>query len=279
MSNRSRTFKLPTLVLTVLVSLVALEPIRAEQVPPVKQKVKKEKAKPQKARAQVPPLRRVGKARAQPRKVYVGARNGYRHVRVSKAPRRADGKLDARAVIIRSAGIRPAVLRIFEDRTQAEVRLVIRHFREGRRNDGLRVWGTFVESLADHRGPVDLDEIMLYVTRESCFGESDSVLFHAARLSFQRDSAQRLEYYVDELSEQLEACITRTRACSSSTVGGLRMELARARADHEILGIEEALADEEFGATLRARDRDQAQFAAIFDGLYREVELRIRFSK
>ena len=135
-----------------------------------------------------------------------------------------------------------------------------------------------MDGLADYGEPIDLDEIMLYVVRETCTHENDTFLFHAAKLEFLRESEDRLEDYIDQLYEQHEACMHRERSCSSTTLRGLDTELARARADLEILSVEARLARETFENAIESSRDYEHQFAVAFEDLHREVELRIRLS-
>ena len=271
--HRTRVFVSGLLIALLLGGLL---PLRAGAQPPAKKRIDRGRTTPKKARVVSPeesPRRRV-----HPRKAYVRTRRDYGHVRVTHRQASADGRLNMRPVIVRSARVTPRVLERFEDPKQDQIRLAIRHFREGHRAEGLRIWGVFIDGLSDYREPIDLDDIMLYVAREGSFSANGPFLFHAAKLEFLRESARNLEDYVDLLYEQRDICSRAGYSCPSTMLRELEYELARARADLEILDIETRAASDEFESLLEsARDAEQ-RFAAVFDDMYREVELRIRLS-
>ncbi|UCC31873.1 MAG: hypothetical protein JSU86_06265 [Phycisphaerales bacterium] len=251
-------------------------PAFADGQPPRKKRVKKEPPKVQKPRAA--PSDKSRPRRLRPRKAYVPTRREYGHVRVARRSRHGDQRLNIRPVILRSARVTPVVLDRFEDRRRDQLHLVIRHFKEGHRARALEVWGGFVDGLADYREHIDLDEVMLFVARESCFHEDDRALFHALKLEFLQDSRERLERYIDRLHEQRTDCTGRISFCSPETFRDLDAELTRARADHKILDLEIRVVSDEFEARMQSLQDYEHRFAAAFDGMYREVEVRIQLS-
>ena len=269
-----------SLVLAIL--LIGLFHVPAGAQTPKKKRVQKGKAVrhkgkavPHKARAAPGEKSRV--RRAHPKKSYVRVRRDYGHVRVTRRHRQPDGALNARPIIVRSARVSPVVLGRFEDRRRDQIRLTIQHFKEGRRERALEIWGGFVGSLADYHEPIDLDDVMLYVAREGCVYEDGTFLFHAAKLEFLRESQGRLEDYIEQLHDQRQACTYGTRPCSSAVLRNLEAELIHSRSDLEILGIEARIASDQFEKTIESSRGYEHRFAAVFDDLYREVEIRIRF--
>jgi len=186
--------------------------------------------------------------------------------------------LNIRPVILRSARVTHVVLDRFEDRRRDQLHLVIRHFEEGHRARALEVWGGFVDGLADYREPIDLDEVMLFIARKSCFHEDDRALFQALKLEFLQDSRERLERYIDRLHEQRTDCTGRISLCSPETLRDLDAELMRARADHKILDLEIRVVSDEFEARMQSLQDYEHRLAAAFDSMYREVEVRIQLS-
>ena len=221
-----------------------------------------------------------GKARSPTRKAraprsYQPTRREYSRVRVTRYPRRHDGRLDVRPVMLRSARVRPVVLDRFEDRRREHVDLVIRHLRAGDRVRALETWRLFIDGLVEFNQPVDLDEVMLYVSRESCLREDESLHFYAARLEFLLESYEHLDDYIDQLAAQHDACTRSPRPCSSDMLRQLQREFTRARADREIVAIERRVAEEDYEASLRGSADYERRFGATFEDLYREVEVRV----
>ena len=256
--------------------LGGLLPLRAGAQPPAKKRIDRGRTTPKKARVISPDESR--RRRERPRKAFVRTRRDYGHVRVTHHRASADGRLSMRPIIVRSARVTPLVLERFEDRRRDQLRLAIRHFREGQRAEGLRIWGVFVDGLSDYPEPIDLDDIMLYVAREGSFSASGPFLFHAAKLEFLRESERNLEDYVDLLYEQRNMCSRAGYSCSSTMLRDLEYELIRARADLEILDIEARAASDEFESLLESARDAEHRFTAVFEDMYREVELRIRLS-
>lgn len=210
---------------------------------------------------------------------YLRTRNNYRHVRVSRRARRSDGRIDIRPVIVRSTRIRPVVLERFENRRREQVGLVLRYFREGDRTRALVSWGLFVDGLVDYGAPIDLDDVMLYITREAVQSDSSAVRLRAARLEHLRLSAASLRNYLSELTEQRERCSRSTRPCPPEVSNILETELIRARADLEIAEIEARTANRQFEATIESSRDYESRFAILYNDMYREVELRVQFSR
>lgn len=252
-----------------------LLPPSTDAQPPAKKKVKKQQAPTKKARAVSGD--RPGVRRTRPRESYVRTRRDFGHVRVRQRHRHGDVTLDIRPILVRSARVTPVVLHRFEDRRREQIRMIARHFREGRRREALAIWGTFVDDLAGLHEPIDLDEIMLYVAREGCLYENDAFLFHAAKLEFLRESEEHLEDYIDQLYDQRDTCVHSGR-CSAENLRDLEIELVGAQADLEILQVKARVASDEFEKAAGASRDYERRFAATFDDMYREVELRIRFS-
>lgn len=259
----------------VALALIAV-PAPAGGQPPRKKRVKKEPPKVQKPRAA--PSNESRPRRLHPRKAYVPTRREYGHVRVARRSRHGDQRFNIRPVILRSARVTPVVLDYFDDPRRDQLHLVIRHFKEGHRSRALEVWGGFVDGLADYREPIDLDEVMLFIARESCFHEDNQALFQALKLEFLQDSRELLERYIDQLHEQRTDCTGRISPCSPETLRDLDTELMRARADHKILDLEIRVLSDEFEARMRSLQDYEHRFAAAFDDMYREVEVRIQLS-
>lgn len=220
------------------------------------------------------------KARAHTRKAraprsYQPTRREYSRVQVTRYPRRHDGRLDVRPVMLRSARVRPVVLQRLGDRRREHVDLVIRHLRAGDRARALDTWRIFIDGLVEFNEPVDLDEVMLYVSRESCLREDESLHFYASRLEFLLESYDHLDDYIDQLAAQHEACMRSARPCSPDTLRQLQRELTRARADRDIVAIERRVAEQEYEAGLRASGDYERRFGVTFEDLYREVEVRV----
>jgi hypothetical protein len=186
--------------------------------------------------------------------------------------------LYVRPVLVRSARVTPVVIRRFEGRRHEQIELTIQLLKEGRRARALEVWGGFVDSLAEYGEPVDIDEVMLYVAREGCPYEHADFLFYAARLAHLQESEEHLRDYIDQLYDQREACMRGGRACSTATVRNLDAEIARARADLETLGLEVRIAGDQLERAIEPSRDYESRFGVVYDDLYREVELRIRFS-
>lgn len=244
--------------------------------PPSKKRVKVEPASPKKSR--VVPVDKHRRHRVRPIRSYVRTRRDFGHVRVIRRDRRADGRLHVRPILVRSAWVRPVVIERFEDRRRDQLRLIVQHFRAGQRARAIEVWRTFVNGLVEYHEPIDLDEVMLYIAREGCAYENDAFAFHASKLEFMRESRERLEDYVDLLYEQREACERGTRPCSPTTLRNIEAELARMRADLEVLEIEEHAANDALERIVESSSDYENRFAAVFDDMYREVEVRITVS-
>ncbi len=264
------------LILVFSMLLGGLLPPSAGAQPPTKKRVKKERATPQKAR--VVPGNRPAQRRTRPRKSYVRTRRDYGHVRVTRRHRRDDGKFNIRPIIVRSSRVTPVVLDRFEDQGRDQIRMIVRHFREGRRPKALEIWGGLIDTLAEYREPIDLDDVMLYIAREGCIHDNDTFMYHAAKLEFLRESQERLQDYIVLLNDQRDACMRGGRRCSSETLRGLETELIRARADREIIGVKARVTSDEFEKIIESSRDYEHRFAVAFEDMYREVELRIRWA-
>lgn len=206
---------------------------------------------------------------------YIRTAPSFRHVRVIERPLRDNRLVDTRTVIVRSTGVRPRSIVRFEDRRQDEIRTVIRLYREGQSDQAIRVWGGFVASLSDYEEPVDLDEVMLYVARESCFREDDAVLFRANRLAHLRDSAALLDDYTDELLERRSSMLSVGGRVSADTLDDLESELVRVRAERAIVGIRLRTAEEAYERDILASRSYEDRFGGVMTELYREASIRI----
>jgi len=244
--------------------------------PPAKRRVKGDHVQPGKFR--VAPADRTSPRRVRPRKSYVRTHRDYGHVRVTRRHRRDDGRIHIRPVLLRSARVRPVVLERFQERRRDQIRLIAEHFRAGRRARAVEAWRMFVSGLVEYHEPIDLDEVMLYVAREGCAYENGAFLFLAARLEYLRESSEQLEDYVDLLYEQHEDCERGKRPCATTTLRDIETALLRARADLEILAAKERLADDELETLVESSREYENRFAAVFEDMYREVEVRITFS-
>ena len=229
--------------------------------------------RPDQARVTLPQKRKAENRR--PRKAYVRTRRDYGHVRVLEPHRHDDGRLNVRPIIVRSARMTPVVLSQLDELHRTEVSVVIRHLREGHRDTAMRSWRSFVQSLSECERPIDLDDVMLYVGRESCLHGSGSLLFHGARLEHLRESADRLEDYLGEIHHQREDCSTGRRTCAADTIRDLDIALVRARADLRILGIEMDVADDEMERIIGTSQEYERRFATTYEDMYREAELVI----
>ncbi len=244
--------------------------------PRSKKRVVTEPAAPRGPR--VVPVEKPRPRRVRPTRSYVRTRRDFGHVQLTRRDRRADGRLLIRPALVRSMRVRPVLLERFQDRRRDQVRLIIQHFRAGQRARALEVWRTFVDGLVEYQEPIDLDDVMLYIAREGCSQENDTFIFHASKLEFLQESRERLEDYVDLLYEQREACERGMRPCSPTTLRDIETELARTRADLNILEIEERAANDAFERVVESSRDYEARFAAVFDDMYKEVEVRITVS-
>lgn len=209
------------------------------------------------------------------RVTYLPTGPSYRHIRVVERPLRGKRLADSRTVIVRSTSVQPRCIVSFDDRRQTQVRSVIRLYREGNRAQAVRTWGGFVASLVDYHDPVDLDEIMLYVSRESCFHDDDAVLFHTQKLAFLRDSADRLDYYIHELENRRAGLLNRGRY-STDALEDIESELVRARAERDIVSIRMRSADKAYETGVLGSHNYEDRFGRVFGELYSEAGTRIR---
>ena len=245
------------------------------ETPPAKTKVDERRVSPADPRSRLivtdAPDSRV-------RTTYLKTRPEYRHVRVAKFPRRRDGGLDSRFVIVRSARVTPRSWARFDDRRQTHIDAIIRDLRAGQRGQALRVWGELLDGLRDYREPVDLDEIMLYITRESCLHQDGAVLYYARKLEYLADAEERLEDYIDQLFNLREDCRHGARRCAPEAISRIEDELIKARAELQIMRIEARDARADFDAGMDSGRDHEVDFAAVLDSLYHEVEVRVCIS-
>jgi hypothetical protein len=248
------------------------------QRPQPKRKITRE-APPRKQAPQEMTRIRSDRSRSRTARVrYVPTSPRFRHVRVIERELHDNRLPDSRTVIVRSTAVRPRVLVRFENRRQDEVRSVIRLYRGGDRTQALQIWGRFVTGLADYDEPVDLDEIMMYVARECCFHEDDATLFRAQRLAFLRDSGDRLDDYIEQLEERRVSLARRGGASDVETLGRIESELARARAERDIVDIRVQLAEQEYETGAYISRDYEARFGGILTDLYREAGRYIRIT-
>jgi len=244
--------------------------------PPAKRRARGDHFPPGEPR--VAPMDRTGPRRVRPRKSYVPTRRDYGHVRVTRRPRRDDGRIYIRPVLVHSARVGPVVLDRFEERRRDQIRMIVGHFRSGQRARAVEAWRSFIDGLVEYHEPIDLDEVMLYVAREGCAYENDAFLFMAARLEYLRESRERLEDYVDLLYEQREDCERGKRPCATTTLRDIETEFIRARAELEILAIKERVVNDKLETLVESSREYENRFAAVFEDMYREAEVRITFS-
>ena len=223
-------------------------------------------------------LRSTHGKRVTQRRRYVPTRREYRHVRFAHRPYHEDGRLDTRRILMRSARVTPVVLERFHDHRRDRIQTIIHHFREGRRSQAIHLWSGFVHELADYPDPVDLDEIMFVIAKESCSGESRPDLFHARKLEFLHDSLDHLDEYIDQLYRHHEACTHHGPGCSPSTLRNIDDELVRVRAQRDMLSIEVTRTTEELESHMHSSSEYETRLASVFDAMYGEVELRIRLT-
>ncbi|MCA9244065.1 MAG: hypothetical protein KDA32_08935 [Phycisphaerales bacterium] len=205
---------------------------------------------------------------------YVRTGRDYRHVRVERAPRLSDGRLDSRSIIVRSARIGRRPVTVLPKRDIADVDVVIRFFRDGNREEGLRAWSRFVSSLREYGDPIDLDDVMYYVAREGCSAQQDPGLrLYAEKLGYVRDSIDRIEAYIDDLASLRDDA---RRPGGANDYRDINNEWRRASAERDRLRVEEDVLTEEFNRALQASDAYERDFTSMFEGLFHEAELVIR---
>ncbi len=209
-------------------------------------------------------------------KRYVRTHRDYGHVRVVERTPIVRRRVETRQVIVRSARVSPIIIERFPPARRDHLHSVIRLFREGRRPEALKVWATFVGGLRDYDEPVDLDDVMLYVARESSFYEDTDVLLSAARLEQLEEREERLESYVRQLHDLRSDCERGVRNCSGATAYNIENEIRNAHADLLAARADVARAQTLFEVAIAAAERDEDRFATVLDGLYAEVEVRVR---
>ncbi len=255
-------------LLTVTVTTVALAQTEKRRVP--------QSSSTRAERGDPPPATARPTRSKQASREYVRVGRDYRHVRVERAPRLSDGRLDSRAIIVRSARVGRRPLAIFPKQDVESIDVVVRCFREGRRDDGFRAWGRFVAGLRDYELQVDLDDVMYYVAREGVSAERDPGLrLYSEKLAYIRDSIDRLETYLDDLTELRDDA---RRPGGAGVYRDIEGEWRLAAADRDRLLVHEEVLSDDFERALRASDAYERDFTGLFEGLFREAELVIRVS-
>lgn len=211
-------------------------------------------------------------------KRYIPTKRVYGHVRVTEYPRRPDGRINVRRVIARSQRVTPVVLERFEDRRRDQLREVIRYYRERDRTRAVEVWARFVGGLSDVSVAVDLDEIMLYIAREGSRQDSGDLAYYGRRLDFLEDWQNMLLDYLDDIHRQRDDCMNPHYRCSERTIQNIERDLVRARSDLDVARTEEHLARDQFDIRLQSAGDYEQQFTAIYEEIYRAVEVRISIS-
>lgn len=206
--------------------------------------------------------------------IYVDAAPEYRHIQIRrKVETQPRTKLDVRELtrVMRSPSL--DVYR-FEQPRVLQVETVIRLFDSGEHERAIRTWGGFVASLRDRADPIDLDDLMLYIARESCFGRNPAARFHAQRLAHLRQAQDDTRFYLAQCEANLRD--------ASRDPGGvdvrheIQIELNRASADLEILEIRERQALQRYDMVRSRNDRYERDFIVLYDQLYNEACLRIQ---
>jgi len=216
--------------------------------------------------------------RAHPKKTYIRTRDTYRHVRLSNRHRREGGRLHIRPAISRSVTVLPSVLDRLEGRRQQQIGLIIQYLIRNDRGQAIELWGRFIHELSDYPEIIDLDDVILYILRESCVVEDETLVFYGMKLEHLSESLDQMEDYIYKLHDLRGACGHRGRRCTPETLRDIETELTRARGDRDVLEAKLRMANDEYDNALRGFSDYERRFEDLFEDMYNEVEIRIRIS-
>jgi hypothetical protein len=134
-----------------------------------------------------------------PSKSYTSSSTGVR-LRISALPKK-NGQIDAEQILIDSAGAKGTVVSRLNKTQQEQLSSVVALIKRKQADAAKEKFQGLVESLQREDAPSDLNELILYILRESFAEAHHDLMFYASRVKHFNEMKETMREYLKELRE------------------------------------------------------------------------------
>jgi hypothetical protein len=134
----------------------------------------------------------VGPGRSYPSRSVPG------RLKISELPKK-NGKIDAERILIDSTFAKQGVVSGLSKPQRQQLSAIVGLLKKNQLNPASERFGALLQSIKDQKIPADIDELMLYIIRESFTETNEDLMFFASRLKHFNEISKTISEHIREL--------------------------------------------------------------------------------
>ena len=161
-------------------------------------------------------------------------------LKLSPLPKK-NGKIDARQVLIESAGVKQNFARQLMRSQQKELSVIIKSLRNNQVESAQQDFHKFLEHLNSQEVPMDINELISHILRESYLVMNKELEFYAAKVKHFNDLKEKIRKQVNEarkLKASLNNCCSKAEKIFDNYIKEMEEELNSVGDDAQLANID-----------------------------------------
>ncbi|MBN2315999.1 MAG: hypothetical protein JXM79_18880 [Sedimentisphaerales bacterium] len=135
-----------------------------------------------------------------PIKTFIPMKQEFKHLRATPLPIR-NGQIDRREMVLRASLASRDVVSYLNTNQKRTMQSVIRLLKAKNTPAAQREWNSLIGSFKDSLTPIDLNELIQYVLRQSYMESNRDLQFYAAKVRHMNEQKQAIRDYLQSLRE------------------------------------------------------------------------------
>jgi len=156
------------------------------------------------ARSRLKPVSPV----ARPTKRFIPTKPEFKHLRATPLPVRS-GQVDRREMVLRASLAGRDVISYLDTNQKRTIQSVIQLLRGKNTPAAQRQWSRLIDSFKNGSTPIDINDLIQYVLRQSYMETNRDLQFYAAKIRYMNEQKQAIRNYLQSLREMQDGVSSR----------------------------------------------------------------------
>lgn len=143
-----------------------------------------------------------------PIKTFIPIKPEFKHIRATPLPTK-NGQIDRREMVLRASIASSDVVSYLNTNQKRTMQSVIRLLKSKNTPAAQREWNSLIESFKDGSTPIDINDLIQYVLRQSYMESNRDLQFYAAKVRHMNEQKQAMRDYLQSLREMQDGMSSR----------------------------------------------------------------------
>ena len=143
-----------------------------------------------------------------PIKKFIPTKKEFNHIRAIPLPVK-NGQIDRREIVLRASLASSEVVSYLNTNQKRTMNAVIKSLKGNNTSSAIRAWSNLVVSFKNSSIPIDINDLIQYVLRQSYMESNRDLQFYAAKVKHMSEQKQAVRDYLQSLREMQDGISSR----------------------------------------------------------------------